>query len=96
MFKHVGSFVTKNRIWIILAWVVLAAFMFFSAPSLNDVGIQDYSTFLHNSDTESTRAGELMQKYFPGTGSASSVSLIFCDEKGLSDSDLTYGQQVRD
>jgi uncharacterized membrane protein YdfJ with MMPL/SSD domain len=95
MFKQLGNFVVKNRIWVILAWVIMAVFMFLFAPSLKDVGISNISAFLPKNN-ESARASELIQEYFPGVTSASSITLVFYDEKGLSDSDLAYGQQVHE
>ncbi len=96
MFKSLGNFVTKFRVWIILVWLAAAIVMYLFAPSLSEVGQTDNSAFLP-SDSESARAGELINQYFPGTGSsASDASLIFFNQQGLSDADLDYAGQVRD
>jgi RND superfamily putative drug exporter len=96
MFKSLGNFVTKFRVWIILVWLAAAIVMYLFAPSLSEVGQMDNTAFLP-SDSESSRAGELINQYFPGTGaSASDASLIFFDQQGLSDADLEYASQVRD
>jgi RND superfamily putative drug exporter len=95
MFKKIGNFAVKQRIWIILCWVLAAVLLFFFAPSLSQVSSMSESTFLPQ-DSESLRSRELIAKYFPQTESASTVSLVFYKSQKLGESDLQYAQQVRD
>jgi RND superfamily putative drug exporter len=92
MFKGVGNFVVKYRIWIIAVWVILAAVMLIFAPSLKEVGKLDNSAFLPE-DTESGQGRELIRQYFPDSA-VSSISLVFYDAEGLSEGDLTAARDI--
>jgi len=56
---------------VILAWIVAAVLMVLFAPSLREAGTMEKASFLPKG-TESLRARELIDKYFPGTQAASS------------------------
>jgi RND superfamily putative drug exporter len=94
MFEKIGNFVVKNRIWIIVGWVLIALAMFFFAPSLSEVGTMKESTFLP-SDSESLRARELIEEYFPESKAGSTVSLVFYNPDGLNNRDMEYAKEVR-
>lgn len=95
MFSWIGGFTAKQRVWVIAAWVLAAALMFFLAPSLSEVGSMEETTFLPQ-DSESLRAHKLIDEYFPQTQAASSASLVFYNPKGISERDQDYARQVRD
>lgn len=94
MFEKIGGFVVKNRIWIIIGWILLALAMFIFAPSLSEVGTMKEATFLP-SDSESLRARELIEEYFPESKSGSTVSLVFYNPDGLNEKDMEYAREVR-
>jgi len=94
MFNALGKFAVKFRIPIILGWILIAAAMFVFAPSLSEVGTMSESSFLP-ADSESLRARELIEQYFPDTKAASTASLVFYNPQGLSDEDYTYAKQVQ-
>ncbi len=95
MFEKIGGFAVKYKYWLVAAWVVAAVLMFLFAPSLSEVGSVDESTFLP-ADSESLQARELIEEYFPQSVAGSTMSLIFFNADGLSDSDMTYAQQISD
>jgi RND superfamily putative drug exporter len=95
MFGKIGGFTVRYKVWIILAWVVAAALMYLLAPSLSEVGTMKESMFLPK-DSESLRASELIDQYFPESQSTSTVSLVFYDPNKLSDTDMAYASQVKD
>ena len=95
MFSKIGSFAVKFKYWIILAWVAAAVLMYFFAPSLSDVGSMTESTFLP-ADSESLRARELIEQYFPESKSTSTVSLIFYNPGKLGEADMAYAREVKD
>jgi len=93
MFSKIGNFAVKFRFWIIAAWVAAALLMFFFAPSLSEVGTMKDTDFLPK-DSESMRASQLMDKYFPEASAASSVTLVFYNPQGLSDDNMAYAREV--
>ncbi|MCX7912095.1 MAG: MMPL family transporter [Dehalococcoidales bacterium] len=95
MFAKLGAFVVKYRVWFIMVWVVAAVLMYLFAPSLNEVGTLKESAFLPK-DSESLRARELIEEYFPHSKAVSTVTLVFHNPGGLSEADMTYARKVRD
>jgi RND superfamily putative drug exporter len=95
MFGKIGSFAVKYKIWIILGWVIVAVLMYLFAPSLNEVGTMKEATFLPK-DSESLRARELIEQYFPQSKSTSTISLVFYNPQKLGEGDMAYARQVRD
>jgi RND superfamily putative drug exporter len=95
MFSKIGNFAVKFKFWIIAAWAAAAVLMFLFAPSLSEVGTMKESDFLPK-NSESLRANELGDKYFPEASAGSSVSLIFFNPAGLSDADTAYARTVKD
>ncbi len=95
MFSKIGSFAVRYKLWIILAWVIAAALMYLLAPSLSEVGSIKESTFLP-ADSESLRARELIEQYFPESKSTSTVSLVFYNPAKLGEADMAYARQVKD
>jgi len=95
MFDKIGNFSVKYRIWVILAWAVIAVMMFLFAPSLAETGTMTESNFLPQ-DSESLRSRELIKEYFPESVSASTASLVFYNPATLRDSDLEYSRNVQE
>jgi len=95
MFTKIGGFAVKYRLWIILSWVVAAVLMYLFAPSLSEVGTMSESQFLPG-DSESLRASELIEEYFPDSATGSTVSLVFYNEEKLDEEDMAYAREVRD
>ncbi len=94
MFRKLADFVIRFRLPIVVGWVALAAAMFLFAPSLSQKGQLDQSHFLPP-NTESGKAGDLIAKYFPTSGSGGSGTLVFYDSRGLSEADYTFAKQVQ-
>jgi uncharacterized membrane protein YdfJ with MMPL/SSD domain len=69
--------------------------MYLFAPSLSEVGTMKEATFLPK-DSESLRARELIEEYFPESKATSTVSLVFYNPEKLGEEDLAYARQVRD
>ncbi|MCR4392808.1 MAG: efflux RND transporter permease subunit [Dehalococcoidales bacterium] len=95
MFEKIGNFVVKQRLWIILSWVVAALLMYFLAPSLSEVGTMNERNFLPQ-DSESLRARELIAQYFPQNKSTSTVTLVFYQPGKLGEADLAFARKVEE
>ena len=78
-----------------LAWVALAVFMMVGAPSLKDAGSLDMTSFLPEG-AESLRVKELTERYFPAAGAVDTGTIVFYNQAGLSDQDISYAQEVRE
>ncbi len=94
MFKNLGIFVIKYRVFIVVFWVVAAVAMFFFAPSVSQTGKMDQSSFLPQ-NSESRKASDLIGKYFPRTGAGSSGTLVVFNPSGLTDIDYSYSRQLQ-
>lgn len=95
MFKGIGTFSVKNRLWVILAWVVLAAVMVFFAPQLKDVARLGEEASLP-SGTESVLAKDLLKSNFPEVNMSGSGSIILYNPSGLNSDDNSYAKSLRD
>lgn len=95
MFHSIGNFVVRHRVWFVLAWVALAVFMMVGAPSLKDAGSLDMTSFLPEG-AESLRVKELTERYFPAAGAVDTGTIVFYNQAGLSDQDISYAQEVRE
>jgi RND superfamily putative drug exporter len=95
MFGKIGGFVVKHRLWIIMVWIAAAVLMYLFAPSLSEVGTMSEAQFLPK-NSESLRARELIEEYFPESAAGSTVSLVFYNAEKLGDEDMAYARQVRD
>jgi len=95
LFHSIGNFVVRHRVWFVLAWVALAVFMMVGAPSLKDAGSLDMTSFLPEG-AESLRVKELTERYFPAAGAVDTGTIVFYNQAGLSDQDISYAQEVRE
>ncbi len=95
MFGRIGSFAARHRLWVISFWVLVTLAMVLFAPSLRKTGSMEETRFLPRG-TESLRARELTEAYFPGTQAASNGTLVFFNSAGLNEDNLAYARQVRD
>jgi RND superfamily putative drug exporter len=89
MFERLGSLTFRYRFAIVLAWIVAAAWAVFFAPSLAAEGMTDQTAFLPPY-TASMQAHDALEAAFPGSTSASSATLTFSREGGLTDADGAY------
>ncbi len=89
MFELLGRLVVRLRLPIVVAWLVAAAILFF-APSLQDVGTADESSFLPR-DVGSVAARELLARGFPEDDAVGTATLVLVREPGpLTDADRAY------
>jgi RND superfamily putative drug exporter len=64
MMQKLGSFITRNRWWVIAVWVVVAVVITAFAPKLSSVTSSDQTSFLP-SKYESVQAQKIASKSFP-------------------------------
>lgn len=95
MMKALTRICIKLRWVIILLWLVVTAFVFFSAPKLSDVMKSDQASFLPSS-SETTQASEMIKKLFPDKGGRSSIVLLIKRTGGITEQDKTYAKGITD
>ncbi|MCF0093116.1 Membrane protein YdfJ [Micromonospora sp. MH99] len=75
MFERLGRFVVGRAWWVIAGWVLAAAAIILTTPSLSDITSADQESFLPRS-YESVQATELGQKAFPQQATATAVIVV--------------------
>jgi putative drug exporter of the RND superfamily len=97
MFSTLGRIANKYKFIILAGWIILAAILFITAPSLSKVGVTDQSQFLPQ-NTESSSARDLLNTKFGNASQASSSSAIIVvfNEKGLSQQDMDSARSLHD
>ncbi|MFI7606702.1 MMPL family transporter [Micromonospora sp. NPDC049366] len=75
MFERLGRFVVGKAWWVIAGWVIAAAAIIATTPSLSDITSADQESFLPRS-YESVRATELGQKAFPQQATATATIVV--------------------
>jgi putative drug exporter of the RND superfamily len=75
VFERLGRFVVRRAWWVIAAWVVAAAAVIFTSPSLSDITSADQGSFLPRS-YESVRAMELGEQAFPQGARATATVVV--------------------
>ncbi|MGC4819219.1 MMPL family transporter [Micromonospora sp. DT63] len=75
MFERLGRFVVGRAWWVIAGWVLAAAAIIATTPSLSDITSADQESFLPRS-YESVQATELGQKAFPQQATATAVIVV--------------------
>ena len=93
MFERLGSLAFRLRYVIPVVWVVLAVAALLFAPSLATEGSTDQSSFLPPT-AESVLARNVLEKAFPKEVSASTATIAFTNNSGLTQADRTYMAQV--
>jgi len=89
MFDRLGRFVIRFRFAFLVFWIALAAICYLFAPSLEEVGTSDETSFLPD-ESESQEAGFLLAEAFPGDASTGQATLVFSRPGGLTDADRQY------
>jgi putative drug exporter of the RND superfamily len=75
MFERLGRFVVRRAWWVVAGWLVAAAAVVFTAPSLGDITSADQGSFLPPS-YESVQAIELAKKAFPQQSTATALIVV--------------------
>jgi RND superfamily putative drug exporter len=75
MFQRLGQFVARYRVFVIIAWVALAAGLNLLAPSLDEVSSSDQKDFLPE-DAPFVHAQEVLERAFPEQSAASSSVVV--------------------
>ncbi|MEU1684109.1 MMPL family transporter [Micromonospora sp. NPDC005707] len=75
MFERLGRFVVGKAWWVIAGWVIAAAAIILTTPSLSDITSADQESFLPRS-YESVQATELGQKAFPQQAAATATIVV--------------------
>lgn len=75
MLNKLGTFITKNRWWVIATWVVFVVVITAFAPKLSSVTSTDQTSFLP-SKYESVQAIKIGEKAFPQTKDDTEILLI--------------------
>ncbi len=94
MLNKLGSFIVRNRWWVIGAWVIVAVLITAFSPKLSSVTSSDQTSFLP-SKYESVQAGKVADKAFPQ--SKDDVELLLVkrrDGAKLTDADQTAVQAL--
>ena len=89
MFDRLGRFVIRFRFAFLVFWIALAAICYLFAPSLEEVGTSDETSFLPD-ESESQEVGFLLAEAFPGDASTGQATLVFSRPGGLTDADRQY------
>jgi putative drug exporter of the RND superfamily len=97
MFGVFGRFAQKYKIYIVAFWVILAAVLAFTAPSLSKVGVTDQSQFLP-ANTQSAYARDLLETKFPAYQSTSSSSglIVVYNSTGLTVQDMNQAKALHE
>ncbi|OKI40594.1 MMPL family transporter [Micromonospora sp. CB01531] len=75
MFERLGRFVVRRAWWVIGGWLLAAAAIVFTTPSLSDITSADQESFLPHS-YESVQATELGKKAFPQQATATAIIVV--------------------
>lgn len=94
MFDRLGSVILRIRWFVIVFWIVAAAFFGIFAPSLSKVGSADETSFLP-SDAESLVARNIGQTAFPADTAPSQAIVVFSRSSGLTDADRAAIEGLR-
>lgn len=89
MFDRLGHFVIRFRFAFLVFWIALAAICYLFAPSLEDVGTSDETSFLPD-ESESQEAGFLLAEVFARDTSPGQATLVFSRPGGLTPGDRDY------
>ena len=89
MFERLGRTVIRFRFGFLVFWIALAAICFLLAPTLEEVGKSDETSFLPD-ESESQEANYLLSESFPGDTSPGQATLVFSRPGGLTDADRQY------
>jgi RND superfamily putative drug exporter len=97
MFGWLGRFVVRRAWWVIVGWLVAAAGVIATAPSLADITSADQGSFLPRS-YESVQALEIAERSFPEQATASATVVVKrSDGQPLTEADQAkVGELVRD
>jgi putative drug exporter of the RND superfamily len=97
MFSRFGRFAHRYKYYILAGWVILAALLFFLAPSLSEVGVTDQSQFLPDK-TESAHVRDVLNAKFPALSetSSSTALIVVYNEKGFTPQDEERAKTLRD
>jgi RND superfamily putative drug exporter len=92
--NKLGTFIVRNRWWVILTWVVLAAVITIFSPKLSSVTSSDQTSFLP-SKYESVQAGKIAEKAFPQSKDDTEILLVKRSDGGkLTSSDQQHIQTL--
>lgn len=89
MFERLGSVTYRFRFLIVVAWLAAAGWAVLYAPSLAAQGMTEQSAFLPQ-DAESVQAKAALERAFPGQTAATSATLSFSRDGGLTDADRDW------
>lgn len=89
MFEALGSQAYRFRYLIVVAWIVGAVLALRFTPSLASQGTADQAAFLPPS-APSAAAEKALEQAFPGSTSASSATITFSRDAGLTGADRAY------
>jgi RND superfamily putative drug exporter len=89
VFERLGRLATRRFVWIILAWVVVAAIVHSVAPQLRDVATYDETAFL-TADAESIRAVDVLAENWPADEFGNSAAIVITHDGGLRPGDMAY------
>ncbi len=82
MLNKLGSFIAKNRWWVIAAWVVVSVVITLFAPKLSSVTSSDQTSFLP-SKYESVQAGKIAKDAFHNTDTDVEILIVKRHDGGV-------------
>lgn len=89
MFARLADFVDRRAAFVVAAWVVAAAVLAVIAPSLEEVGTQDQTSFLPGS-SPSQRADRLIRRLFPNDPTLDAGIVVLARDGGLTPADAAF------
>src|SRR4030067_3688195 len=95
MCERLGRFVIRFRFVFLVGWLAAAVACFSFAPSLEDVGTSDETSFLPN-ESDSREASVLLAEAFPWDSGPGQATVIFTRPGGLTDADRAYIASLRE
>ena|GEM_PF-62937 len=88
-YERLTGAVERHAIWVLAAWLLAAAVLIAVAPSLQDVGVQDTTSFLPAS-SPSQRADRLIRRLYPQDPTLDSAVIVLSRKTPLTDADRAY------
>ena len=93
MFARLARFADRRAPFVVAGWVILAAVLAVTAPSLQKVGTQDETSFLPGS-APSQKADRLLRRLFPNDPTLDAGILVFARHGQLTAADHAYVGEV--
>ncbi len=93
--RRVTEYIIRYKWLVIVFWLMVAAVVFFTAPSLADVAKNDQASFLPG-NADAVKADKLVRELFPDKGGRSTVVLAIKRKGGIEEADKEYAVKLEE